>query len=200
MGWQSLISRMLLLAFDWFFVELCLHAKPYQVTCNWKRHEHELFHLLNANTVFALLQCFHYQACPVSSSSCGQRACLRSANTLAEVVMFTAGLEDYACPIADRLQSQYGAFKHRLYRPATVTSPTYPCIKDLSRLGRDLKRTVLVDDTPLAFLNQPDNGVPILGFRCGWLRKTPCHDSSSAYLSYSGLHCHDHHADHLSHS
>ena len=80
--------------------------------------------------------------------------------------MFTAGLEDYACPIADQLQRQYGAFKHRLYRPATVGSPSYPCIKDLSRLGRDLKRTVLVDDTPLAFLNQPDNGIPILGFRC----------------------------------
>ncbi|KAK9844379.1 hypothetical protein WJX74_001674 [Apatococcus lobatus] len=92
-------------------------------------------------------------------------AFFKSLSSFAEVIMFTAGLEDYACPIADRLQSQYGAFKHRLYRPATVTSPTYPCIKDLSRLGRDLKRTVLVDDTPLAFLNQPDNGVPILGFR-----------------------------------
>ncbi len=79
--------------------------------------------------------------------------------------MFTAGLEDYACPIADQLQRQYGAFKHRLYRTATVSSTSYPCIKDLSRLGRDLKRTVLVDDTPLAFLNQPDNGIPILGFR-----------------------------------
>ena len=81
------------------------------------------------------------------------------------LIMFTAGLEDYACPIANRLQQQYSAFKHRLYRPATVGSPSYPCIKDLSRLGRDLKRTVLVDDTPLAFLNQPDNGIPILGFR-----------------------------------
>lgn len=26
-------------------------------------------------------------------------------------------------------------------------------------------RTVLVDDTPLAFLHQPENGVPVLGFR-----------------------------------
>jgi hypothetical protein len=28
-----------------------------------------------------------------------------------------------------------------------------------------LCRTVLVDDTPLAFLHQPENGVPVLGFR-----------------------------------
>lgn len=26
-------------------------------------------------------------------------------------------------------------------------------------------RTILVDDTPLAFLHQPENGVPVLGFR-----------------------------------
>ena len=39
--------------------------------------------------------------------------------------------------------------------------------QDLSRLGRDLNRTVLVDDTPLAFLRQPDNGIPIFNFRYG---------------------------------
>lgn len=39
------------------------------------------------------------------------------------------------------------------------------CVKDMARLNRDLARTVLVDDTPLAFLHQPDNGVPVLGFR-----------------------------------
>lgn len=27
------------------------------------------------------------------------------------------------------------------------------------------RRTILVDDTPLAFLHQPENGVPVLGFR-----------------------------------
>lgn len=41
----------------------------------------------------------------------------------------------------------------------------YPCIKDLSRLGRPLSRTVLVDDTPLAFCRQPDNGIPVFNFR-----------------------------------
>lgn len=39
-------------------------------------------------------------------------------------------------------------------------------LQDLSRLGRDMQRTVLVDDTPLAFLRQPDNGIPIFQFRC----------------------------------
>ncbi len=85
----------------------------------------------------------------------------------AEIVLFTAGLEDYARPIVDALDHNYRfCFQgRRLYRPATVSCDLYPCIKDLSRLGRDLKRTVLIDDTPLAFLNQPDNGIPIYGFR-----------------------------------
>lgn len=85
----------------------------------------------------------------------------------AEIVLFTAGLEDYARPIVDALDQNYkGSFQgRRLYRPATVSCDLYPCIKDLSKLGRDLRRTVLIDDTPLAFLNQPDNGIPIYGFR-----------------------------------
>ena len=48
----------------------------------------------------------------------------------AEVVLFTAGLEDYAEPIADELDCRYGdVFHHRLYRPATRTCSAYPCLK-----------------------------------------------------------------------
>ncbi len=46
-------------------------------------------------------------------------------------------------------------------------------LQDLSRLGRDLRRTVLVDDTPLAFLRQPDNGIPIFNFRHAPARPFP---------------------------
>jgi TFIIF-interacting CTD phosphatase-like protein len=41
----------------------------------------------------------------------------------AEVILFTAGVEDYAAPIANRLQEQYSCFAGRLYRPATVACP-----------------------------------------------------------------------------
>ena len=47
----------------------------------------------------------------------------------AEVVLFTAGLEDYAQPILDKLQQRYTCFHARLYRTATSTSRSYPCIK-----------------------------------------------------------------------
>ncbi|PSC70630.1 CTD small phosphatase [Micractinium conductrix] len=83
-----------------------------------------------------------------------------------EVVLFTAGLQDYALPICDAIEARYpGAFHHRLYRTATVADPAYPCVKDMARLGRDLNRCVLVDDTPLAFFRQPDHGIPVLQFR-----------------------------------
>ena len=99
-----------------------------------------------------------------------------------EVVFFTAGLAEYAAPIMDALAARHGgaagggggggggppavpAPSHRLFRPATSPGPAYPCIKDLGRLGRDLGRTLIVEDTALAFLAHPDNGVPVIPFR-----------------------------------
>ena len=49
-----------------------------------------------------------------------------------------------------------------LLRGCCLTGAALSRPQDLSRLGRDL----LVDDTPLAFLRQPDNGIPIFNFRC----------------------------------
>ena len=46
-----------------------------------------------------------------------------SSTVPAEVILFTAGVEDYAAPIASRLQEQYTCFAGRLYRPATVACP-----------------------------------------------------------------------------
>ncbi|GFR46786.1 hypothetical protein Agub_g8417 [Astrephomene gubernaculifera] len=95
----------------------------------------------------------------------GLREFLEELAGFAEVVVYTAGLEDYAKPIVDALDPSGRLFAHRLYRPATLRTAYYQCVKDMGRLGRDLHRTLLVDDTPLAFLHQPDNGVPVLGFR-----------------------------------
>jgi hypothetical protein len=75
------------------------------------------------------------------------------------------GLEEYAAPIIDAIDPTGSLIAHRLYRDATTWSDHYSCVKDLARTGRPPGRTVLVDDTPLAFLHQPANGVPVLGFR-----------------------------------
>lgn len=90
---------------------------------------------------------------------------MRAVAAEAEVVVFTAGLPEYASPILDAIDPTGELISARVYREGTTRTPYYQCVKDLSRLGRDLRRVVLVDDTPLAFLRQPRNGVPVLAFR-----------------------------------
>lgn len=83
--------------------------------------------------------------------------------TFAEVVVFTAGMEGYAKPLTDAIDP-HGAIGGRLYRDACVCTSHRDHVKDLSRLGRDLRRTVLVDNNPFSFLLQPHNGVPVASF------------------------------------
>lgn len=93
----------------------------------------------------------------------GLREFLRQASQLGEVVLFTAGLEGYARPLVDRIDPE-GCISVRLYRQATVNCGSQEHVKDLTRLGRDMRRTVLVDNNPFSFLMQPTNGVPCVAF------------------------------------
>lgn len=81
-----------------------------------------------------------------------------------EVVIFTAAVPHYASPVLDTLEREFGAtFRHRLYRGSCDQRAGH-FLKDLRVLGRDLRRTVLVDNNPYCFLPQPSNGVPIASF------------------------------------
>ena len=63
---------------------------------------------------------------------------------LYEIAVFTAGLKDYADWIINDLDKQ-GFISHRLYRDHTrLKNGVY--IKDLSRLGRDLQKTIIIDN------------------------------------------------------
>eukprot|EP00271_Cylindrocystis_brebissonii_P001117 TRINITY_DN113_c0_g1_i1.p1 TRINITY_DN113_c0_g1~~TRINITY_DN113_c0_g1_i1.p1 ORF type:complete len:343 (-),score=57.50 TRINITY_DN113_c0_g1_i1:1699-2727(-) len=88
---------------------------------------------------------------------------LSRTSQFAEVVLFTAGLEGYAKPLVDHIDP-HGHISHRLYRPATVTTKLRENVKDLSILGRDLRRCVIVDNNPFSFLLQPVNGIPCVPF------------------------------------
>jgi Dullard-like phosphatase family protein len=76
-----------------------------------------------------------------------------------EVVIFTAAVKDYADWILDRIDLTK-AVSHRLYRNHTsLQNGVY--MKDLSKLGRDLSRTIIIDNNAENFQLQPDNGIYI---------------------------------------
>nr|XP_060629502.1 carboxy-terminal domain RNA polymerase II polypeptide A small phosphatase 1 [Anolis sagrei ordinatus] len=84
---------------------------------------------------------------------------LRRMGELFECVLFTASLAKYADPVADLLD-KWGAFRSRLFRESCVFHRgNY--VKDLSRLGRDLTRIIIVDNSPASYVFHPDNAVPV---------------------------------------
>lgn len=76
-----------------------------------------------------------------------------------ELVIFTAALQDYADWILNRLDVNK-CITHRLYRQHTTSEVNYN-VKDLSKLGRDLSTTIIVDNIPENFQLQPENGIYI---------------------------------------
>jgi CTD small phosphatase-like protein 2 len=79
-----------------------------------------------------------------------------------ELVIFTAGLKDYADLIINDFDKQ-SYIQHRLYRDHTkFRNGVY--VKDLSKLGRDLNKTIIIDNISENFSAQPDNGIPIRSF------------------------------------
>ncbi|XP_055384275.1 phosphatase Herzog, partial [Condylostylus longicornis] len=78
---------------------------------------------------------------------------------LYECVLFTASLAKYADPVADLLD-RWNVFRARLFRESCVYyRGNY--IKDLNRLGRDLQKIVIVDNSPASYIFHPDNAVPV---------------------------------------
>lgn len=79
-----------------------------------------------------------------------------------EVVVFTASLALYANPVMDLLDPACRVHE-RLYREHCVLiGGCY--VKDIAKLGRDLKRTIIIDNSPLSYALQPENAIPIDSF------------------------------------
>ncbi|XP_039612306.1 carboxy-terminal domain RNA polymerase II polypeptide A small phosphatase 1 [Polypterus senegalus] len=84
---------------------------------------------------------------------------LKRMGELFECVLFTASLAKYADPVADLLD-KWGAFHCRLFRESCVFHRgNY--VKDLSRLGRDLNKVIIIDNSPASYIFHPDNAVPV---------------------------------------
>mmetsp|Transcript_39869 Transcript_39869/g.55395 ORF Transcript_39869/g.55395 Transcript_39869/m.55395 type:complete len:340 (-) Transcript_39869:296-1315(-) len=76
-----------------------------------------------------------------------------------EVVVFTASLAKYADPLLDLLDPR-NQVRLRLFRDSCCPfEGNY--VKDLSRLGRDIHSTIIIDNSPHSYVFQPENAIPI---------------------------------------
>eukprot|EP00933_Yihiella_yeosuensis_P035989 TRINITY_DN29688_c0_g2_i1.p1 TRINITY_DN29688_c0_g2~~TRINITY_DN29688_c0_g2_i1.p1 ORF type:complete len:789 (+),score=144.05 TRINITY_DN29688_c0_g2_i1:97-2463(+) len=74
-----------------------------------------------------------------------------------ELVIFTAATQDYADWVIDQIDPTR-LIHHRLYRQhALPWGPIF--VKDMSKLGRDLERTLIIDNVQENFMLQPNHGI-----------------------------------------
>jgi CTD small phosphatase-like protein 2 len=108
----------------------------------------------------------------------GLREFLLAISAEFEPILFTSAMSIYARPLLDLVEGPapgeasvtvpgeapipaelHPVFRHRLYREATVPAQEidYGYVKDIRLLGRDMRRTILVDNSWHACVHAPDN-------------------------------------------
>ena len=80
-----------------------------------------------------------------------------------ELIVFTSATEKYADIIINEIENKQKYFDYRLYRKHTVMY-NGDLVKDLSKLGRDLSKIIIVDNIPQNFRFQKENGIFIKAF------------------------------------
>jgi len=74
-----------------------------------------------------------------------------------EVVVFTASIPKYADPLLDLLDT-HKSISWRLFRDScTYFKGNY--VKDLARMGRDLKKTMIIDNSSASFMFHPEYAI-----------------------------------------
>ncbi|CAK7209604.1 hypothetical protein SBRCBS47491_000499 [Sporothrix bragantina] len=84
---------------------------------------------------------------------------MKRVGELYEVVVFTASVSKYGNPLLDQLDI-HNVVHHRLFRESCFNHQgNY--VKDLSMVGRDLKDTIIIDNSPTSYIFHPQHAVPI---------------------------------------
>jgi CTD small phosphatase-like protein 2 len=91
----------------------------------------------------------------------GAEAFLKQISQYYEIVVFTAALQEYADWVLDQIDPGPTKYiKYRLYRQHALPCATN-FVKDLSRLGRDIRKVIIVDNVGENFQLQQENGIMI---------------------------------------
>jgi RNA polymerase II subunit A small phosphatase-like protein len=79
-----------------------------------------------------------------------------------ELVIYTASLNKYADPLLDLLDKKK-CIRSRLFREHCVHyDGSY--VKDLSIIDRDLKQSIIIDNSPSSYIFQPENAIGCSSF------------------------------------
>jgi RNA polymerase II subunit A small phosphatase-like protein len=85
---------------------------------------------------------------------------IQAVGPLFEVVVFTASVSMYCEPLMNALDRERHLGSIRLFREhCSIVNGSY--VKDLSLLGRSLDSVTIIDNSPVAYLFQQRNAIPI---------------------------------------
>jgi TFIIF-interacting CTD phosphatase-like protein len=76
-----------------------------------------------------------------------------------ELVLWTAGTQDYAERAMEKFQDQTPVFDHSIYRDSRWWGSGHLYRKDLRRLGRSMDHTLIIDDSPIVCLENRANAI-----------------------------------------
>ena len=80
-----------------------------------------------------------------------------------ELVIFTSATPEYADPLLNAIEKEGKIFDYKLYRQHTIIYNN-EFVKDISKLGRNLDKIIIVDNLPQNFRLQKENGIMIKPF------------------------------------
>jgi CTD small phosphatase-like protein 2 len=95
----------------------------------------------------------------------GLRIFLKEISELYEIILFTSSTREYASPIIDKIEKENKFFSGRLYREHNIIINN-EYIKDISLLGRNIEKVIIVDNMIQNFRLQKDNGI-LIRWYCG---------------------------------
>ena len=88
---------------------------------------------------------------------------LEEIGQLYELIVFTSSEKEYADSVIEAIEHERTYFDHVFYRQHTIIVGN-DFVKDLTRIGRPLNSTIIIDNMPQNFKLQKENGILIKPF------------------------------------